>query len=187
MSEGGRQRNILPHKFGQIFISYVVRTCLILAFIHGAVHARLKESLRGRVRSRSNEFIKFVDIALQIAPKKGRLAITLAGTELKFLTDEEYALFVGLGKVRGGKRIRHKARTLLLVFEQFLITFLIYSRYDQLEVVLDRWNAADGGHRVIISVTKGKLISWLVAARQTNSNATNMHSLDERIFPGRTR
>jgi hypothetical protein len=67
---------------------------------------------------------------LQIAPEEGRFAITLASTELKFLTDEEYALFVGLGRVRGRKCTSNKVLTLLLVFEQFLITFLVYPRYD---------------------------------------------------------
>jgi hypothetical protein len=68
----------------------------MLALVHGTVHAHLEESLCGRVRPRSNKFIEFVNAALKIAPEKGRLAITLACTELEFFAYEEYALLVGL-------------------------------------------------------------------------------------------
>ena len=93
--------NAPPYKFDEIFVTYIVRTCLVLALIHGAVHACLEESLCGRIRPRSNKFIEFINIALKIAPEKGRFAITLACTKLEFLTNEEHAFFVGLWKSKG--------------------------------------------------------------------------------------
>jgi hypothetical protein len=94
-NEEWRETNEPPHKFGEIVIPYIVRTRLILALIHGAVHARLEEGLGGCVGSRSNKLIELVDIALEIAPEEGRLALGLARTKLEFFADEEYALFVG--------------------------------------------------------------------------------------------
>ena len=54
----------LPHEFGQIFISRAVRAPLILALIHGTLHARLEESLRRCVGPRGNKFIEFIHAAL---------------------------------------------------------------------------------------------------------------------------
>jgi hypothetical protein len=102
----------------------------MLALIHGTVHARLKERLRWCIRPGGNEFIEFINIALEIAPEEGRLSISLAGMELEFLANKEYALFVGLRDGKVGRWSGNKGRTLFLVFKQLLITFLIYPRYD---------------------------------------------------------
>jgi hypothetical protein len=68
----------------------------MLALIHGAVHTRLEERLSWCVRPGGNEFIEFIDIALEIAPEECRLSISHARMKLKFLANEEYTLFVGL-------------------------------------------------------------------------------------------
>ena len=84
----------LPYKFFQRGILNTIRTSLVLAFIHRAIHARFEERASRRVRIRRHKFEKLIDVTVQVAPHKIGSSICFARAELEFLTYQKHLFFV---------------------------------------------------------------------------------------------
>ena len=72
--------------------------------------------------------------------------------ELEFLADKEDLLVI-YTKHNSARpqHIKNMRPTLIVVLQNILFAFSENTRYNQLEVVLKRWNLPDRGHRVIVT------------------------------------
>ena len=74
--------NVLPDELRQFRIGRIVRTPLVLALVHGTIHARLKERACRPVGASCDKLEEFVDVSVKIAPNERGLAFQLTRTEL---------------------------------------------------------------------------------------------------------
>ena len=95
LPENKVQNDALPNEFSQLGVGGIVRALLVLAFVHGTVHAGLEERAGWLIGPGSDELVQLVFVSVEITPYKGGFLIGgHASAELHLLANEEAAFLV---------------------------------------------------------------------------------------------